>query len=69
MQFLRDGRQISPVIMSEFKQINCLLFPRNHKKTIGFQMISGGITVTYFAQIRLIFGVKFGDDPLGQNEI
>lgn len=32
-------------------------------------MISGGIKVTYFAQIRLVFEMKFGDDPLGQNEI
>ena len=66
---LRDGRQISHVILSEFKQISCLLFPRNHQKTIGFQMISGGLKVTYFAQIRLVFEMKFGDDPLGQNEI
>ena len=28
---LRDVRQISPVILSEFKQISCLLFPRNHQ--------------------------------------
>ena len=37
-------------------------FHGNHQKTIGF-MVSEGIKVNSFPQIRLIFEVKFGNDP------
>ena len=42
---VRDHRQISLLILSDFRQIN--YFPtKNHKKTIGFLMISGDIEVS-----------------------
>ena len=34
------------------------------RKPTVFLMISRGIEVNWFAQIRLILEVKFGDDPL-----
>ena len=40
------------------------LFPRNHPHKKGFLMISGGIEVNQFAQIRFLLKVKFGDDLL-----
>ena len=43
--FLGDCLQISRLILGEFKQIDNFYFPRNHQKTFGFLMISGGIEV------------------------
>ena len=37
-------------------------FPGNHQKTKAF-MISGGIEVNSFPQIRLILEVQFRNDP------
>ena len=48
-------------ILSEFKLINSLLSPpRNHQKTYGFLMISGG---NRNKLIRLILDAKFRNDP------
>ena len=38
-------------------------FLRNHQKTIGFLIISGGLEVK-FAEICLILQSKFEDDPM-----
>ena len=38
--------------------------PWNPQKTKGFLMISGGIEVDWFAQIRFIIKANFGDNPL-----
>ena len=41
--------------VSRCRHLNKLLFPWNHQKTHGLTMISGGVEVTRFAQIRWKF--------------
>ena len=54
-----DRLRISLLIFSEYK----LLFPLKSSENLKFLMISGGIEVNKFVYIRLMFQVKFGDDP------
>ena len=49
---------ILSLTLSEFKQINELLFPLKHQ-TYGFWMILGRIEVNEFAKIHLIYETKF----------
>ena len=41
-------------------------FPWNPPKTIDFKMISGGVNVNWFAQIRFVIKANFGDNPLSK---
>ena len=63
---LRNCHQISLLILSENKSINLSLFPlkssENRMFSDDFRMISGGIVVNWFAQIRLILEARVGDD-------
>ena len=44
----RNRLQISVLLLSEFKRINQLLFPRNYQKAHGFLMILEEIKVNLF---------------------
>ena len=56
--------QISLLKLTKIEEINWLLFPWSHKKTYNFLMISGGIEIIEFAQIRLILEATLRDYTL-----
>ena len=57
-----DRRQIL-LILSKFKRINYLLLPLNSLENLSF-FDNCRRNKSWFADIRLILEVKFGDDPL-----
>ena len=60
---VRDRRQISLLILSEFERINSLLFPVKSSKNLCFLDDFKGNRSYLFNQIRLILKAKFGDSP------